>query len=112
MFTKVLLKIAKEVLRQVEQEIANLIQNQLIDMVQQPIQEMVNSLGPDVWVGYGADAFGDECASLAIPETEGIQESCNVIIERIRTSTEIMDDADSKSQSLADQIAGEFAAIY
>lgn len=112
MYTKVLLHIAKQVLRQVEQEITNLIQNQLIDMVQQPIQQMINSLGPDVWVGNGADSFSDECSSMHIPETEGIQESCNVVIDRVRRATEIMDDADNKAQSLADQMGGEFGAIY
>lgn len=112
MFTSVLLHIAKAILREVENEISKLIQNELIDAVQRPIQEMVSSLGPDVWVGNGADAFAAECQEMAIPETEGIQADSQVIIGNIQRSTQIMDDADAKSQSLADQIAGEFAAIY
>lgn len=114
MFTSVLITIARTVVREVTQEITKLIQDQLIDMVQTPIQQMVDSVGDGsaIWYGPGANAFVNDCTSMYIPETTGIQESCGVVIDRINSAVDIMDAADAQCRSLVDNLSGVFSAIY
>ena len=108
---KALLKLARAVLDDVISQINSLITDQLVGMVQEPIQQMIDQLGPDVWTGWGADAFANDCTSLHIPQTTGIQESCNVIISRIQRATEIMDGADVQCRGLVDNLNGTFGSI-
>lgn len=108
---KFLMKIARQILDDVISQITSLIQDQLVGMVQEPIQMMIDQLGPDVWTGWGADAFMNDCTSLHLPETTGIQESCNTVIQRITRATEIMDGADTQARGLVDDLAGTFSSI-
>lgn len=107
---RALMKIAKGVVNQVLGQLGQQM-TVLQDLVQSPIQAMVNEVVGGIWVGQGANAFVEECSTLFIPGAEQIHGSINVISGGINSALDIMDAADSKAQSIVDDLAGAFGSI-
>lgn len=103
----------RSMVENVKSTITEMINGILIDAVQSQIQQMVDSVGPgsDIWYGPGADSFINDCAGFHIPETEGIQDSSNTIIERTTNAVDLMDSADAQCRTLVDNLDGQFAGI-
>lgn len=88
------------------------IADQLIDEVEEPIRVMEQALGPDVWVGYGADAFAQEVETVEIPNTNHIKETCLIIKNCVQKATDIIDRGDTNASSVLDQAADSLSQIY
>lgn len=106
-------ELIRSMVEQVKSSVADLIANVLVDLVQTPIQQMMDSVGPgsDIWYGPGADTFVNDCTNFHIPETTGIQKSCDVIIEKTTTAVDMMDAADTQCRGFVDTLDSEFAGI-
>ena len=77
-------------------------QAQIIEeQVQTQAQATVNTIGGGVWYGHGADRFVEEVQTTFIPDTTRIIDSCQLTINSIMRALELLDEADTRSMTIA-----------
>lgn len=106
-FTKIARRVLDTVLKQLTEQI-----NFLDDMVRAPMQAIIDEIMGGVWVGDGADAFVNELSNIFIPGTQGLQGGVSSIGAGINKALDVMDQADSKAQSVVDDLVGIFDSIF
>jgi len=106
-----LIKIAKQVVNSVRQQIMG--QTSLLDMaVKAPIQAMVKQVVGGEWKGEGADAFVEECNKMFIPGTDNVMTIFRTMDSGIGRALDIMEAADAKATSIANDLDGIFRGIF
>lgn len=77
-------------------------QAQLIEeQVQAQAQGTVNTIGSGVWYGGGAERFVEEVQTSFVPDAQRIIESCNLTIQSIMRALELLDEADTRTMTMA-----------
>ena len=100
---KALLRLAKKILENVLQQLTQQF-NVVQEMAMAPVRAIVQAVIGGVWKGDGATAFVEELNSLAIPSIGRIGDSITSKIEKLNTSRDILERADSEVRNMVGQL--------
>lgn len=107
---RILLKIARAILMQVISDIAKQIMD-VEDNVRNPLDRFVQEVINGAWKGDGADRFVEEIQSEALPLVTQLVESVTQINTNLRTGLEIMDNADTRTRQIVENLTSQFEGI-
>lgn len=99
-------KILQGVLSQLTQQL-NIVQNAALA----PMRAMVQQVMGGIWIGQGANAFVEEVSSLMIPGVGQVMDHITFMNTNLQRAMDIIDDADKRSQSLANSLGDTFGNI-
>ena len=71
------------------------------EQVQTQAQTTVSTVNSGVWRGSGADRFVEEVQTTFLPDAARIIESCQLTINSIMRAMELLDEADTRTMTMA-----------
>ncbi|MGB1250288.1 MAG: hypothetical protein ACPG8W_06620 [Candidatus Promineifilaceae bacterium] len=71
------------------------------EQIQAQAQGTVNTIQSGMWRGNGADRFVEEIQTTYIPDATRVVESCQLAINSIIRAIELLDEADTRTMTMA-----------
>jgi hypothetical protein len=111
MIKSLLLKFARQVVASVMSQLTQQ-QNIVENMAVKPMQAMIQQIVGGVWIGKGADAFVQDLMLIFIPRSNQLIDNINKFNADLKSSVEIIDQADKQVNTLVNGLADVFGAVY